>query len=469
MDSTPGLELPALASDIEVDTCVLGAGITGISAALELQRAGQRVAILEAGTVCGGVTGHTTAKLSSLHGLIYDELERRFGAPAAATYAHAQESAIERIATLVAELGIGCDFRRRPNTTYVEDPAQAGRIEREAQAAKRAGLAARLERETPLPWKVAAAVVVDEQAEFHPRAYVLALARELMAAGAQVFEHTAATGVDEKDGATVKTAGGATVRARDVIVATHYPFLDRGLFFPRLTPRRSYAIAVRPAGEVPFGMFISGDSPTRSIRAHPHAGGELLLIGGEGHNAGEEGETTPERYRRLASFARERFSAGDVTHRWSAQDPMPADGLPYVGRLNPLSHHVWVATGYRKWGLTNGVAAGKILADRITATPNPHAELFDSNRFTPLRSAPGILKEGLKDARHMIGDRLRRHAGPTCTHLGCRTLLNEAEQTWDCPCHGSRFALDGTVLQGPATKPLKIDAEAPASRRTATD
>lgn len=464
LDTTTSLGLARLDEDVEVDTCVVGAGITGLTAALALQRSGQRVAVVEAGTVGGGVTGHTTAKLTALHGTVYDELERRFGRETAAGYAAAQQSAIDHIAALVAELAIDCDLRRRSAYTYVEDPANAETVEAEAAAAQRAGLPARVVDSAPLPWKIAAAVVVDDQAEFQPRAYLLGLARELMAKGARIYEHTAATGLSERGTPTVRTATGHTVRATDVVVASHFPFLDRGLFFSRLTAHRSYALAVRQPGPPLDGMFISADGPTRSLRSHPTPDGELLLVGGEGHLAGEDGESTPDRYRRLAAFAEDRFGATDVTHRWSSQDMTTADGLPYVGNYTPLSKHVWVATGYRKWGLTNGTAAALALAARIGGTATAFGDLADSTRFTPIRSAPGMLKEGIKDARHMVGDRFRRDAGPRCTHLGCRLLRNEAEQSWDCPCHGSRFGLDGRVLQGPAVKPLDpADLEVPAS------
>jgi nitrite reductase/ring-hydroxylating ferredoxin subunit len=295
----------------------------------------------------------------------------------------------------------------------------------------------------------------------------------------------------------VRTRNGPRVRARDVVVATHYPFLDRGLFFPRLQPKRSYAIAVRGAAPLPDLMAISIDAPTRSLRTagDPHRrGAELLVLGGEGHNAGEEGERTDARYRALAAFAKQHFGSDDVTHRWSAHDMVTADGLPYAGRLTPLSRHVWVATGFRKWGLTNGTAAGRILAARILGEPHAHAQLFDTLRFTPLRSAPGLAKEGLKDARHFVGDRLKGpqvggledldpggdgrllevdgelvaasrdadgtvHAlSPLCTHLGCRVAWNRAERSWDCPCHGSRFGPDGRVLQGPAVEGLRAKA-----------
>jgi Rieske Fe-S protein len=258
-----------------------------------------------------------------------------------------------------------------------------------------------------------------------------------------------------------------------------------------LTAKRSYAIAKRATGPVPDGMFISaGREETRSVRAHPDgAGGELLVVGGAGHNAGEKGATTLDRYRRLAAFGEEHFGPGEVTHRWSSQDLQPADGLPYVGSLTPISKHVHVAAGFRKWGLTSGTASALALVDQMAGRESALGALLDAWRVTPRKSARAVANEAFKDARHMIGDRrlgwtgrsidalepgdgaLLRHDGqtvaasrdpdgtlhavsPVCTHLGCRVLWNVAERSWDCPCHGSRFAPDGSVLEGPATRPL---------------
>ncbi|MBI5106660.1 MAG: FAD-dependent oxidoreductase [Solirubrobacterales bacterium] len=458
IDTSDRLGLPPLERDAEADACVLGAGITGLTAALELHRAGRSVVVLDMHEVGAGVTGHTTAKLQALHGTVYDQLRRRFGRDGAARYAAMNLEALDYVAAQVRDLGIDCAWRRKPAAVFAWTAKEAEELEAEGEAARAAGLPVRLTDDAgELPFPVQRVLWLDDQAELQARAYCVALARHLLAEGVAIHEQTTATHVGEGSAPVVRTAGGATVRARDVVVATHYPFLDRGVLFPRLTPKRSYALAVR-APRVVEGMYISVGAPTRSLRAHPDGrGGELLIVGGEGHNAGEEGDTTPERYRRLAAFAREHFGATEVTHRWSAHDMQTADGLPYAGRLTPLSRHVWVATGYRKWGLTNGTACGRLLARRITGQEDPFASLVDTTRFTPLRSAPGLLKEGAKDARHMVGDRLRKDAGPRCTHLGCRTLWNAAEETWDCPCHGSRFAVDGSVLQGPAVRPIPAE------------
>ena len=491
LDSSTPTRYAPLTASTTVDVCVIGAGITGLTAAFELLERGRKVLVLEAAEVGGGVTGHTTGKVTALHGLIYDELRSGFGTGAAATYAQAQQAALVYLRTLVGELGIDCDLRERAAYTYVTDSSDVSKVEREVEAARDAGLAAEFVSETPLPYPVAAAIRLGNQAEFHAHRYLVGLAEAIVARGGRIAERTRATGLTERSVSTVHV-GDLEVRAEQVVVATHMPFLDRGAFFVRMTPKRSYAIAQRATGPVPDGMFISaGSAPTRSIRSTPDGeGGELLVIGGEGHNAGEKGDTTPARYERLAEFGREHFGSGEITHRWSSQDLQPADGLPYVGPLTPVSKHVLIAGGFRKWGLTNGTAAALAIADALTGRKdNAFGELTAAWRVTPRRSAVGIAREGFKDARHMVGDRFRpadkrdpedlkpgegAHVrvdgqtvaaardldgtlhlrSTTCTHLGCVVQWNVAERSWDCPCHGSRFAPDGEVLEGPATRPL---------------
>jgi Rieske Fe-S protein len=308
--------------------------------------------------------------------------------------------------------------------------------------------------------------------------------------GARVFEHSHAVEVGGHEGAQVVKGPGGRVLAERVVVATHYPFLDRSLAFARLSPARSYAIACRIAGQPPEGMHISGTGPTRSIRAIPMSNGEeLLLVGGEGHKTGTESDTEL-RYERLEAFAREHWDVRAVEHRWSAQDPSTPDLLPYVGRVTPRSDRVLMATGFAKWGLTNGTAAALLLADLCLGRTAMWADLFDPNRLTLRQSLPTLVKENAQVAARFVGDRLRHaeqrpiedlrpgeaaivardgkqvaaardddgtlHAvSARCTHLGCLVTWNDAERSWDCPCHGSRFAPDGTVLEGPAVHRLE--------------
>jgi glycine/D-amino acid oxidase-like deaminating enzyme/nitrite reductase/ring-hydroxylating ferredoxin subunit len=482
-------ELPSLDGSARADVVVIGGGIVGLTTALLLQEAGRKVVLIEAGRLARGVSGYTTAKVSSQHGLIYAKLTSKHGPDAARTYGHSNEAALEWIAQRVERDGIDCDFRRQPSYAYVSSDSQRQQVEDEARAAIAAGLPASLTESTPLPYPVAAAVRFDDQAEFHPRKYLLALADRLVAAGAEIYERSHAVEVDaDSDNVTVKTPGGS-VTAGYAVVATHYPFLDRSLSFARVHPQRSYAIACRIAGAPPPGMHISGDSPTRSVRAIPLGDEELLLVGGEGHKTGTGGDTE-QRYRALEQFAREYWDVESVAYRWSTQDNSTLDSLPYVGRLTPRSGRVLMATGFAKWGMTGGTAAAHVLADLLADRESAAAELFDPWRKTARQSVVKLLEENAQVGARFFGDRLTKPGGreidslrpgegdivrrdgekvaayrddegalvavsARCTHLGCQVNWNSAERSWDCPCHGSRFAPDGRVLQGPAVHALE--------------
>jgi glycine/D-amino acid oxidase-like deaminating enzyme/nitrite reductase/ring-hydroxylating ferredoxin subunit len=468
---------------------VVGAGITGITAAVLLKRAGKTVALIDAKRIVRGATGYTTAKVTAGHGLSYTDLRDTFGADGARTYAQANLAALERIAQFVSEDGIDCEFERRPNYAFAEDDEQAQQVEREVEVEREAGLPVSLVRETPLPFDVKAAARMDDQAQFHPRRYLLALAQTVPGDGSHVFENSLVTHVKHGDVCEVETERGV-LRAQDVIVATHLPFLDRGLFFTKAYPHRSYAVAA-PIGDAPDpeGMYINAGTPTRSIRTLRDGDQVFIQVGGNGHKTGDE-DDTPARYDELEAYLREHWpGAGEVRYRWSTQDYMAHDKVPYVGRLQRRSEHLFVATGYSKWGMTNGTVAAMILSDRILGRENAWAELFDSKRLRPARTT-SFLKENLSAGVHFFADRLSRagrdsaeslqpgegalirvrgrktavyrdeqgavHAlSPVCRHLYCLVDWNPAERTWDCPCHGSRYAADGTAIQGPTTKDLK--------------
>jgi len=488
LDTTPESTFPQLDRPRSVDVAVLGGGIVGISTALLLKRAGMTVAVVEADRVGAGVTGHTTAKLSSLHGLIYDRLSSSFGDDGARAYGEANQAGIEQVAQWVADEGIDCDFRRKPNYTYAGSPERLPDIEKEVAAAQRAGLPASYTEETDLPYAVAGAVRFDDQAEFHPRRFLLALAALIPGDGSHVFERTRATGVSDGRPSRVETTG-APLTAGAIVVATHFPFLDRGLYFARIHPERSYALGVRVRGRTPQGMYISADQPTRSIRSHPLPDGEILIVGGEGHKTGQGGDTV-ERYRALERFAREHWDVESVEYQWASQDNEAVDHVPYIGKFAPLSRRLYVATGFQKWGLAQGVAAAMILEDAILGRDNPWADLYDPGRMKPLASAKDFVKENANVAGRLIGDRVTKRArrdaaelapgegdvadlggekvaafrdedgvlhavSPVCTHLGCQVNWNSGDRSWDCPCHGSRFSPDGEILHGPAVRPLE--------------
>src|SRR3954464_8525250 len=491
VDTAPGTDYPALTPGVHVDVAVLGGGIAGLTTALLLKRDGAKVAVVEAGRVGAGVTAYTTAKVTSLHGIQYQSVRSSFGEDGARAYAEANEAGLARVAQWVDELAIDCDFRRKPAFTYAEDEDDVWQIEDEVEAALAAGLPASMTTETDLPWPVAAAIRVEDQAEFHPRRYLLRLAEEAPGRGSHVLERSRAlAGAGGKEHVRISTTRGE-LTADQVVVATHFPFLDRGGYFARMHPERSYGLGLylKRGAEPPQGMYLSTESPAHTVRSHPTVDGEMVITGGESHKTGQGGDTA-ERVARLERWARERFDVRSIEYRWSTQDNMPVDGVPYIGRLAPFQKRLWVATGFMKWGLTNGTAAGMILTDLIAGRDNPWASLFDSTRFKPLASASEFVKENANVGVHFVGDHLsppdvrsvgslapgeagivRRGAGKVaafreedgtlhtgsaiCTHPRCQVLWNSAERSWDCPCHGSRFDVTGRVMQGPAVKDLE--------------
>lgn len=487
----PGALHPPLDSDLTVDVAVIGAGIAGLSTAWELARAGRRVAVLEADRIAAGVTGHTTAKLSVLHTLVYARLRRTRGPEAAKLYARSQTDAVRRAAEVAEQLGVDCDWEDTASFTYAQEPSATQELKAEAEAAREAGLPAEYVTETGLPFPVAGAVRVSEQAQFHPRKYLLALAEDLVRQGGVIHERTRVVDLEEGEPCTLRTEGGARVRADDVVVATHYPVFDRALLFTRLSPRRELVLtAPIPAGLDPDGMFITPEQGTRSVRTAPYDEGQrLLIVTGEHFTPGTADVNA--RFDRLADWAREHFGDLAFTHRWATQDNDSTDSVPLVGPLHAGSRHAYVATGFGGWGMSGGIMAGRLLERLITGQKSDWSDLYDPRRIrSVVGEAPTFLKTQAKVARHFVGDRLTSVAGGSvddiergdgavvrvgghrcavyrdedgglhavsarCTHLGCLVAFNSAERAWECPCHGSRFTPDGDIVQGPALRPLE--------------
>ena len=487
VDTTPQTNYPPMPGNTSVDVAVLGGGITGLTAAVLLKRLGKTVAVIEAQRIAEGVTGHTTAKITSQHKLIYDTLIKGHGEQKARLYAEANEAAIDRIEAFVNEQSIDCDFGHLPAYVYTEDADVLSQLEAEVAAAQTVGLPASFVSEVPLPFPIKGAVRFENQAQFHIRKYLLPLAEEIPGEGSHIFENTRAVNVKEGVRCRVETDRGH-VFAKDVIVATHIPFTFKGQFWGKATPQREYGVSARiESTRALEGMFISAESPTRSVRTAPKEEGLSLIVVGEAHKTGEEPDTE-RRYRNLEEWARERFGVTVFENRWSSQDYSSFDGLPYVGRIGARSEHVYVATAFAAWGITNGTAAAMLLSDLIGGKENRWADLYDSTRTSPF-GAKSLYEEGASQAMHFFKDRFEGatevasaiapgegrivgrpgdqtavyrdsqgeiHAvSARCTHLGCIVSWNPAETSWDCPCNGSRFPVEGEVLQSPAVRELE--------------
>lgn len=480
LQSAPPEPRSPLIGNIDVDVAVVGAGLTGLATALELQHRGLTVAVIEADRVASGSTGFTTAKVTSLHALTYADLVNRHGEDKARQYADANQAAIG----CLEALGIECDLQRLPAFTYTTVPERVSEIEAEVEAARSLGLPASLVTDTDLPYDIAAAVRFDDQAQIHPRKLCLGLAAQLT-----VYEQERVLDLTESDDGVHLETTAHTVRARHAVLATLLPFDDAGGFFAKASPVRSYAMAVRVGDTVPAGMFLSVDSPTRSVRPLRFDDGEVgLVIGGNGHKVGDEPDTEGQ-YADLERWARATFDVTGVEARWSAQDYLPVDHVPYIGR-SPRRDHTYVATGFGKWGMTTALVAASIIADGITGATNPWADVFDATRVDASGSAKDFATANARVARRLIGDKVRNLLAPevktlapgearvveldgekvaayrdddgtvhavsaVCTHIGCDVRWNPAERSWDCPCHGSRFDFVGGVLEGPATQPLE--------------
>ena len=488
IESAPGPEFSPAPANVRADVAVIGGGIAGLTAAALLRAAGRTVVVIEARRIAGDVTGHTTAKLTSLHHLVYRHLIDAFGTGRAQQYAEANQAAIETVEALSRQHGIECDFTRKPAYTYAQSHKGRDRVMDEVDACLRLGLPAHFVEEVPLPLHSDGAIRMDNQAQFHPRKYLLGLARTIPGEGSAIYERTRALDITEGSPVSVKTTSG-TVHADDVIIATHWPFWDKpNMLFTRMYPSASYVLGVTLEEPLADGMFLSAESPTRSLRSQPDGEGELVLVSGEGHKVGQGGDTR-RHYRALQRFIEALYPLREVRYHWMTQDNVTVDNVPYIGRMGGETSHVYVATGFKKWGMTHGTVAGQLLSEMILGKPPRWADVFDPGRKAIQASAAGFLSQQANVATELVSGLVRSEghdpeslrpgegavltvhgtkvaayrdeAGilhthdPACRHMGCTVAWNPAEQTWDCPCHGSRYAADGEVIHGPAVESLK--------------
>lgn len=485
-------DFPTLTGDLRADVGIVGAGISGLTTAYFLARAGKSVVVLDDGQVGSGETERTTAHLTHALDDRFVQLEQLHGEEGARLAAESHTAAIDTIERIVDEEEIDCDFERVDGYLFNAPGQPVELLERELEAAKRAGLVetSMVPRAPLLSHDTGRALLFPRQAQFHPLKYLAGLADAVVRYGGQIFTGTHVTSVRGGRQARVETSGHFNVDCEAIVVATNTPVNDRLAIHTKQAAYRSYVIAAEvPAGTVPKVLYWDTGDPYHYVRlhtTHPAAGvrGEdRLIVGGEDHKTGQADDAAA-RYARLEAWMRERFPmAREILCRWSGQIMEPVDALAFIGR-NPMDHdNVFVVTGDSGHGLTHGTIAGLLLTDLIHGRKNPWTELYNPSRVTPA-AAVDFLRENLNMAAQYVdwlnaGDQERdrlvrpghgaivRHGltkvavyrdeagnfhecSAMCPHLGAIVSWNEGEKTWDCPAHGSRFDAHGHVLNGPA-------------------
>lgn len=478
----------SLVAGTSYNAVVVGAGITGLTTALLLARAGLSVAVLEARFMGAVTTGNTTAKLSLLQGSVLSGIQKHFSNKVLRAYVEGNREGQDWMLRYLAERDVA--VQRRDAYTYAGSEAGTGAVDSEFEACRSAGLDVARVSACGLPFSSFGAIRLLNQAQFNPMAVVSTLAQDIRSRGGIIAEGVRVHDVSTGARSTVSSQQG-DVFADHVILATGTPILDRGLYFAKLEPSRSYAMAFRvpgAPGSIPQDMYVSIDSPTRSLRTAPIRGEELLLVGGNGHIVGRNADTK-KNVDDLEAWTEEHFPGAERTHSWSAQDYKSANMVPFVGWLPRGRGKIFLATGYNKWGMTNSVAAALTLSADILGGHLPWSQTLHHRITGPadvataatINANVGIqLTKGWLGAERsslpaavpaegagVVGSEQRRPVAistvdgvtcalsAVCTHLGGIVTWNTAERSWDCPLHGSRFASDGTLLEGPAVRDLQ--------------
>ena len=482
-----------------VDVIVIGGGISGVTTALLLQQAGLATAVIEQARLGSGESGRTSAHLTEYLDGGYGRIITDFGIEGARAVAESQREAIRLIESLSQE--IPCDFRRVSGFLYSEHARDRTSLQEQIEGAAEVGLAGRFLDRAPLPFETAGAIEFPFQAQFHPAKYLAGLVRLYAAAGGVISEQSHVRSIDEEDGRCRVRTDRAIAYARHVVAVTDAPITGGTLLDTKLAANRSYVVALGVLeSDLVEGLFWDTDDPYHYMRSVMTHDGPILLVGGEDHRTGADEAT--DSVGRLEAFARERFPVERIVKEWSGQIMEPVDGLPLIGPREAGSR-VYLATGYAGNGLTFGTAAAQLISSLIRGAGSAVADWYSPTRTLATKLWAKYAAQNLPAAWTLVSDMLPQLSGQsidalapgdgcvvrlqgqrvaasrdldgglhcvtaTCTHLGCEVVWNRLEQSWDCPCHGSRFDPDGHVIHGPATSALQVITDEPGAEPTST-
>lgn len=490
-ESVKETNYPSLSKEKETEVCVIGAGIAGIATAYELVKQGKKVVLMDKGRCTMGVTANTTAKITSQHGLFYKYLIDTFGKEDAKKYLQANEEAIKTVKQIIDENNIECDFEYQDAYVYTNDEQEIHKIKDEVESVNKLGLKAEYCTETPLPFEVLSAIKFPNQAQFHVRKYLVSLLKVLENKGVLIYENSKVIDVqkDDKDYKVITEQGSVT--AKYVVLTTHYPIINfPGYHFLKMYQDRSYVVAIETKEKLFEGMYISSETPGMSFRTIKDGDKRILVIGGSGHKTGENSTDLDECYIQLEKYIQKIYPDAKVKYKWSTQDCVSLDKVPYIGEFSKIMPNVYMATGFKKWGMTTAHVAAKIITDKILGKENQYEKLFEATRFHPLKNykefgnmlkqtAYSLVINKVKIPKEKFDEIIEGTGGvveyngekvgiykdengkiyavkPYCTHLGCELSWNNLEKTWDCPCHGSRFTYEGKNINEPAVEGLPV-------------
>lgn len=475
--TTPQTDFAVLNHKLETDVVIIGGGIAGLNAAYFLKSKGLKVIVIEATYIASGTSGNTTSKVTSQHELKYAFIKKHFGKEKAQIYADSNQWAIAELKKIIEKEKIECDFNILPSYTYSRTVSGIEEIKNEVEIAKQLKLPASFVSSIDgFPFEIKGAIRFENQAYFHPRKYLLAIARKINIGGSYIFEKTTAINIQEKDEFCELVTDKKHIKAKYAIVATNFPFYDKSGLFKQIPQIRSYVLAVTTKTKNLQGMFIGTNESDISFRPHKSGNKEWLLVGGVHHPAEDSGDPN-DHYRKLERYASLYFDLKSIDYKWAAQDSMSLDKVPYIGRM-PNSKRVFVTTGYGAWGMTTGFVSAKILTDLITGAENYWKNFYDPTRIMQQTNNVVKLKSDKQNGGDFMdlkndegkvinqkGEQLAVYKDKTgkisahsavCTHMGCIVGWNGGEKTWDCPCHGSRYGKNGKVINGPAVKDLPV-------------
>ena len=478
-----------LSRDIETDVCIIGAGIFGITCAYYLTKLGFNVVVLEKDDIARKTTAFTTAKITSQHGLFYDYLINSYGHGFAKDYLESNEQAIKNIKDIIENEKIKCDFELQNSYVYTTKKSDLSAIKKEVASVNSLGYNCEFVTKTGLPFEIEGAICFKNQAQFNPLKYTQGLCNKISANNGKIYTNTTVSDIEKNVDKYLIYTSRNIVKAKYVIVATHYPFLNiPGFYFTKMYQSTSYIIAIDPKKTLFNGMYVNNSAPIYSFRTAKHNGRKILLIAGADHKTGQP-TSYMDSYGILENEAKKYYPNCDILYRWNTEDCISLDKIPYIGCYSLSLPNVFVGTGFKKWGMTSSNVAANIIVDKICNKSNKYEYVYRSSRLKPVKnvdefknmmvqSTNSLLLDKLKSA-NMSFDEITTNSGsiievnnekvgiykdsdgnihaikPICTHLGCLLSWNDVDKTWDCPCHGSRFNFDGINLYNPAFKNLE--------------